>query len=69
MSIDTRHYFKMRKILTGAKLLLMSIEYMDSHSRIQELTNNSEIENSRNKSHTKISEFTVYQARLAYTSG
>ena len=32
---------------------------MDTHSRIQELANNSEIENSRNKSHAKISEFTV----------
>ena len=34
---------------------------MDTHSRIQELANNSEIENSRNKSHAKISEFTVSQ--------
>ena len=33
---------------------------MDTHSRIQELGNNSEIENSRNKSHAKISEFTVF---------
>ena len=32
---------------------------MDTHSRIQELANNSEIEKSRNKSHAKISEFTV----------
>ena len=32
---------------------------METHSRIQELANNSEIENSRNKSHAKISEFTV----------
>ena len=32
---------------------------MDTHSRIQELTNNSEIENSRNKSNVNISEFTV----------
>ena len=32
---------------------------MDTHSRIQELANNSEKENSQNKSHTKISEFTV----------
>ena len=32
---------------------------MDTHSRILELTNNSEIENSQNKSHAKISEFTV----------
>ena len=29
---------------------------MDTHSGIQELANNSEIENSRNKSHAKISE-------------
>ena len=33
--------------------------YIDIHSRIQELNNNLEIENSRNKSHAKISEFTV----------
>ena len=33
---------------------------MDTHSRIQELAKNSEIENSRNKSHAKISEFTVF---------
>ena len=33
---------------------------MDTHSRIQELANNSQIENSRNKTHAKISEFTVY---------
>ena len=32
---------------------------MDTHSRMQELANNSEIENSRNKSHAKISEFKV----------
>ena len=32
---------------------------MDTHSRIQELANNSEIEKSRNKSHAKVSEFTV----------
>ena len=35
-------------------------------SRIQEFTNNSEIENSRNKSHKKISEFTV-QVNLIIT--
>ena len=34
---------------------------MDTHSRIQELANNSEKENSRNKSHAKISKFTVGQ--------
>ena len=34
---------------------------MVTHTRIQELANNSEIENSRNKSHAKISEFTVGQ--------
>ena len=35
---------------------------MDSHSRnlIQELDNNSEKENLRNKSHAKVSEFTVF---------
>ena len=32
---------------------------MDTHSRIQEFANNSEIEKSQNKSHAKISEFTV----------
>ena len=32
---------------------------MVTHTRIQEFANNSEIENSRNKSHAKISEFTV----------
>ena len=32
---------------------------MDTHTRIQEPANNSEIENSRNKSHAKISELTV----------
>ena len=35
---------------------------MDTHLRIQELTNNSEIEYSRSKSHAKISEFTVFKA-------
>ena len=35
------------------------IEYMDTHSRILELAYNSEIENSQNKSHAKISGFTV----------
>ena len=34
-------------------------EYMDTQSRIQELANNLEIESSRNKSHAKISKFTV----------
>ena len=34
---------------------------MVTHTRIQELANNSEIENSRNKSHAKISEFTVFK--------
>ena len=34
---------------------------MDTHSQNQELTNNLEIENSQNKSHTKISEFTVFK--------
>ena len=33
---------------------------MDTHWRIQELANNSEIENSQNKSHVKFSEFTVF---------
>ena len=33
---------------------------MDTNSRIQELANNSEIENSPNKSHAKIYEFTVH---------
>ena len=33
---------------------------MDTHSRIQELANNAEMENSRNESHAKISEFTVH---------
>ena len=37
---------------------------MDTHSRIQEVTNNSDIENLRNKGHAKISEFTVF--RLIY---
>ena len=32
---------------------------MGTHSRIQELANNWQIENSRNKSHAKISEFIV----------
>ena len=32
---------------------------MDTHSRIKELANNLEIENSRNKSDAKISKFTV----------
>ena len=35
---------------------------MGTRSQIQELTNNSEIENSRNKGHAKISEFTVFSA-------
>ena len=39
---------------------------MVTHTRIQELANNSEIENSRNKSHAKISEFTV--TKLSVTS-
>ena len=38
---------------------------MDTHSRIQELANNSEIENLRNKSHAKISEFTVKKELFA----
>ena len=42
------------------------IEYMDTHSQIQEFANNSEIENSRNKSHMKISEFTVYVNLAVY---
>ena len=37
---------------------------MSTRSRIQELANNSEIENSRNKSHAKISEFTVLFSRI-----
>ena len=37
---------------------------MVTHTRIQELTNNSEIENSRNKSHAKISEFTVMKNNI-----
>ena len=37
---------------------------MDTHSRIQELANNSEIENSRNKSHAKISKFIVYKGDI-----
>ena len=37
---------------------------MDTHSGIQELANNSEIENLRNKSHAKISEFTVPKDRV-----
>ena len=37
---------------------------MDTHSRILELANNSEIENSRSKSHAKISEFTVCDVAL-----
>ena len=40
------------------------IEYMDTNSGIQELAYYSEMENSKNKSHAKISEFTVY---LCYT--
>ena len=36
------------------------IDYMSTCSRIQEFANNSETENSRNKSHAKISELTVY---------
>ena len=37
---------------------------MDTHSRIQEVANNLEIENSRKKSHAKISEFTVLHERV-----
>ena len=37
---------------------------MDTNSRIQEIANNSEIENSRNKSNVKISEFTVLKTLL-----
>ena len=39
---------------------------MDNHSRIQEFANNSEIEKSRNKSHAKISEFTVYLVNVVF---
>ena len=46
------------------RVTISFIEYMDTHSRIQELANNSEIENLRNKSHAKISEFTVFINRL-----
>ena len=35
------------------------IHYMSTHSRNQELANNSEIEKWQNKSHTKITELTV----------
>ena len=44
------------------KFTLDFVEYMVTHSRIQELANNSEIENSQNKSHAKISEFTVHNS-------
>ena len=36
---------------------------MDTHSQRQKLANNSKIENSRNKSHAKISEFKVSQVK------
>ena len=40
---------------------------MDTHSRIQDLANNnSEMENSRNKSHAKISEFTVCVSHVLF---
>ena len=37
---------------------------MDTHSQIQELANHWEIENLRNKSHAKISKFTVFQYNI-----
>ena len=37
---------------------------METRSRIQELAKNSVKENSRNKSHAKISEFTVFNLEL-----
>ena len=37
---------------------------MNSHLQTQDNVNNSEIENLQNKSHTKISEFTVINAIL-----
>ena len=44
------------------------MEYMDTHSRILELANNSEIENSRNKSHAKISEFKILTEKVFFFS-
>ena len=40
-----------------------------SHSRIQELPNNSEIENSQNKNHRKISNLTVFTGSLSSMCG
>ena len=54
--------------IQGSRLLIISIGHKDCKStcsRIQNLANNSEIENLRNKSHTKISGFTVYQIKLS----
>ena len=41
---------------------------MDAHSRLLELANNSEIENSRNKSHAKIFEYTVFRHMYCHKS-
>ena len=52
-----------REVLVN-KVTINLIEYMDTNSRIQELANNSEIENSQNESHAKISKFTVFTTIL-----
>ena len=41
------------------RVTIKFIEYNDTNTRIPDFTNNSEIENSRNKSQVKISKFTV----------
>ena len=46
--------------LIKSHYIILYIMYMDTISRIQELANNSEIENSQIKGHAKISEFTVH---------
>ena len=38
--------------------------YSNSHSRIQEIANNSETKNLQNKGHAKISESTVYRLQV-----
>ena len=49
-----------REFKVLANIVLDSyISYSNSNSRIQEIANNSEMKNSRNKGHAKISESTV----------
>ena len=51
-------------------MVLANKDYSNTHCRIQNLTNNSEIGNSPNKSHMKISKFTVlFSTRKVGKSG